>query len=161
MANGKRSQANKIDIAQRRIQSLELRKRGYSLRAIADALDVTAPTVQRDIEAMLKQLNDEAIKETALLREMELQRLDDMWKSLHKQIDGGNFGAIDRALKIMERRAKLLGLDAPTQNKHEVEMPQAVQALEMLSALSQQAGVTMEALLEALAMEAQRVNDGS
>ena len=29
------------------------------------------------------------------------------------QIENGNYHAVDRVLKIMERRAKLLGLDAP------------------------------------------------
>jgi hypothetical protein len=33
---------------------------------------------------------------------------------LWPQVAKGNQGAVDRVLRIMERRAKLLGLDAPT-----------------------------------------------
>lgn len=47
------------------------------------------------------------------LRTLELERLDDMTLPLMAQAKKGNQGAVDRLLRIMERRAKLLGLDAP------------------------------------------------
>lgn len=46
--------------------------------------------------------------------DLELQRLDTMLLSLEDKIKEGSLGAIDKALKIMERRAKLLGLDKPS-----------------------------------------------
>lgn len=48
------------------------------------------------------------------LRSLELERLDRLLLGVWSQAAKGNQGAVDRALKIMERRARLLGLDAPT-----------------------------------------------
>jgi hypothetical protein len=47
-------------------------------------------------------------------RNLDLKRLDAMTLALWSQARQGNQGAVDRLLRIMERRAKLLGLDAPT-----------------------------------------------
>jgi len=44
---------------------------------------------------------------------LELERLDVMLLALWRRVQNGDERAIDRALKIEERRAKLLGLDAP------------------------------------------------
>lgn len=161
---GRRGQSEQA--AERRVEALKRRIAGGSYRAIARELGVSEAQAFRDVQAELDKLAQQAQEEASRLRVLELRRLDEMLIRLSPMLypksgDNVNLGAIDRALKIMERRAKLLGLDAPTQNKHEVEMPQAVQALEMLNTLSQQAGVTMEALLEALAAEAQQVDDGS
>jgi hypothetical protein len=59
-------------------------------------------------------------KASAVLR-LELQRLDVLHKTLWKQAKGGDLKAIDRLLKIAERRAALLGLDI---KRHEVKVDQ-------------------------------------
>jgi len=43
--------------------------------------------------------------------QLELERLDAMQAAIWDDAMNGHLGAIDRVLKIMERRAKLLGLD--------------------------------------------------
>lgn len=47
------------------------------------------------------------------VRTLEVARLDAMLLALWPQVKQGNQGAIEKALKVEERRAKLLGLDAP------------------------------------------------
>jgi hypothetical protein len=47
------------------------------------------------------------------VRQLELLRLDRYLSAIAEKVDSGDLKAIDRALKIMERRSKLLGLDAP------------------------------------------------
>jgi hypothetical protein len=47
------------------------------------------------------------------LRSMELERLRSLQVSLWSRAKEGDLGAVDRILKIMERRAKLTGLDSP------------------------------------------------
>ena len=49
------------------------------------------------------------------VRDLEVKRLDNIMIRRYPQAMDGNQGAVDRMLRIMERRAKLLGLDAPTQ----------------------------------------------
>jgi len=45
------------------------------------------------------------------LRDLEAERLDTMQESIWEKTGPEKMGAIDRLLRIMERRAKLLGLD--------------------------------------------------
>ena len=108
MANLKR----KIDAHKRQLQALELRKAGVTFEAIATKLGYcNRHAAYKAVTTALK----DSIKEPAEgVREMELKRRDDMLLAMWPQVKSGNQGAIDRSLRIMERRAKLLGLDAPT-----------------------------------------------
>ena len=47
------------------------------------------------------------------LRQLELERLDLLTRGLEPMASVGNPGAVNAYLRVMERRAKLLGLDAP------------------------------------------------
>ena len=102
-------------IAARRVKAMELRKAGHSFRAIGTALQVNASTVCRDIAdemAELKTLTGQAAEDT---RQLELERLDRLWTKLEAHgLKRGDYRAVLAAVRISERRAKLLGLDAPT-----------------------------------------------
>ena len=65
--------------------------------------------VKKSLEATRKETGESA----DLLRELELQRLDKLYLAMNKQAEQGNQGAVDRCIRIMERRARLVGLDAP------------------------------------------------
>lgn len=54
------------------------------------------------------------------VRTLELERLDKFLLALWDKIEQGDPIAIDRGLKIMDRRAKYLGLDAPVKQQVEV-----------------------------------------
>ena len=67
---------------------------------------------------MVKRALREAVREPAEgLRTLELERLDTLYAKVVIIIETGStnevLNGIDRALRIMERRSKLLGLDAP------------------------------------------------
>jgi hypothetical protein len=47
----------------------------------------------------------------AEVRTLELDRLDALWLSQYDKAKKGDVSALDRCLKIMDRRAKYLGLD--------------------------------------------------
>lgn len=104
-----------MDAAERRRQALELRKAGVDFRTIADRLGYEGPSgAHKAVTTALKALTAEPAEE---LRTLELERLDAMLRSLWVRATnakGADLGAIDRVLKIMERRAKLAGLDAPS-----------------------------------------------
>lgn len=54
-----------------------------------------------------------AVREpTKELIELEVKRLDGLFMTAFPMAKQGVMGAVDRCLKIMERRARLLGLDA-------------------------------------------------
>lgn len=94
--------------AERRKNALDLRKAGASLQQIAESNRCSIATAKRDIDAALKLITQEPAKQ---LLELELARLDSLYLTAYGQAKKGNLGAIDRCVKIMERRAKYLGLD--------------------------------------------------
>ncbi len=122
MANGKKSQAQDINIAQRQGQALELRASGASLRQIAERLGVSHEQIRLDIQAALSEAIKENVNNAETLRTMEVHRLDNMLLRIQPLINAGDLKAIDRGLRISEQRAKLLGLYAPQKIDHSGEV---------------------------------------
>lgn len=140
-------------------RAVELRRRHLNYRQIARELGMSTSTayeaVQRGLADTIAETNDE-------VRRQELERLDDLARASlrvlaapHLVVSQGRvarhpdtgealvdsgpvLAAIDRLLKIQERRAKLLGLDAPS--KVEVLTMDAVDA--EIRKLSAELGVT-------------------
>lgn len=91
-------------------QCLELRVAGATLEEIGRAVDLHKSNVSRRIKAALA---DIPAAEAEALRSMENERLDRMQKAIWNQVRQGHLGAVDRAIRISERRSRLNGLDAP------------------------------------------------
>jgi hypothetical protein len=79
--------------------------------AIALELGVSEPVAWRMIGKELDRLNQRRVETAERVQRLEIARLDQMLSGIWEQAKGGSFAAIDRVVKIMERRAKLLGLD--------------------------------------------------
>jgi len=96
---------------QREIACLELRMAGLTYRAIAAKLGISKSGAYHAVMRALRRLNEKSAEATAEVRTLEMQRLDDLletlWPYRHKPT------YVDRILRVMERRARLLGLDAP------------------------------------------------
>lgn len=107
-----------INKRERAIQALDLRKAGISYEMIAQRLGYSNRTAAfRAVQNLLEKSEKEASSD---LREMELRRLDDLFLSIYKKAREGDLPSIDRCLKIMERRAKMSGLDAPEKTQSDV-----------------------------------------
>lgn len=117
-------------------QALELYLAGATMPQIAQALGYSAvASAYRTVERALMQ---QVVPATEEVRRAELMRLDGMLRKLQGKINGGDIKAIETALKIMDRRAKYLGLDAPTKAEvthfsatghYEQEIAQIVEAM--------------------------------
>ena len=105
--------AEKGAILQRQIQALELRKAGFSYRAIAEKLDIGHAQAHKDVMGELERLAQLRDGKATEILELELERLDMLTKGLEPMARTGNPGSVNSFLRVMERRAKLLGLDAP------------------------------------------------
>ena len=94
-------------------EALRLRLAGHTYAALAEMLDyANAGHCQKQIAKCLLEITREPAKE---LMELELKRLDEMFIPAYtRAIAGGGPKAIQSCLHIMERRARLLGLDRPT-----------------------------------------------
>lgn len=66
------------------------------------------------VMSLLEKRAAESAKDADAVISMELERLDAMLRALWPKVEKGDTAAIDRVIKIQDRRAKYLGLDAPT-----------------------------------------------
>ncbi|TCO47314.1 hypothetical protein [Actinocrispum wychmicini] len=107
--------------AERRGRALELRKAGASYEQIAQQCGYShRATAHRAVTQALASVADEL---AADVRTLELSRLDSMLMGLWRAARDGDASAVDRVLKIMERRAKILGLDTPADQTDRVVSP--------------------------------------
>lgn len=141
---GRPTKAQQVEIAARRAKAVTMRLAGASYQQIADELDYTTRGAAcQDISRALEANLAEQHTAVEVHRETELQRLDILWadawavlKREHLTVSHGKvvyvpgdesdgepkplmddapvLQAIAALLKIQERRAKYLGLDAPT-----------------------------------------------
>lgn len=111
-----RAQAEAAAAAARTVRALELRIAGYSFRAIGAELQVSHTQARKDVEAALAELDLLKAETAETLRAVELERLDHAVRGIWIAVGKGSPMAIDRLLKISERRAKLCDLDAPTRH---------------------------------------------
>jgi hypothetical protein len=109
--------------AERRLKALQLRTAGMPYRAIATQLGVSHQQAYEDVQRELKAIAEQSAEEAQAVRQLDLERLDAMTIAIWGQVRAGNLGAIDRALRISERRAKLLGIDAPEKRREEPTPP--------------------------------------
>lgn len=103
-------------------EALEYRKMGLSYEQIGQKMGVNHQTAWNYVEAALKKVNHENAKE---VKKMELSRLDAMFIKVYGDALRGDLGALASALKIMERRAKLLGIDAAIKTDNKTELSTA------------------------------------
>jgi DNA-binding CsgD family transcriptional regulator len=90
---------------------LRLRRKGYSIASIADQLGLSDSTIRHTLASAYKNLIKEHEAEAAKI--LELERLDEIQTSFYDIALEGDTKAADVVFKAMDRRAKLLGLDAP------------------------------------------------
>ena len=91
-------------------QALDMRLGGASYRQISKALGVPLATAHRHVQQMLREY---ATEPATQVRDMEVARLDRLLSAHWGKATNGDINATRMVLTIMDRRAKLLGLDAP------------------------------------------------
>jgi sigma54-dependent transcription regulator len=122
---------NDIQIADRRRQIASLMLAGARQADCARALRLDEPTVSRDVVAIRKQWREEQTADYQDWVAAEIARLDRLQMTHWDSATRGSHQATEAVLKIIDRRIKLLGLDAP--ERHKVEVTQGT-ALEVVSA---------------------------
>ena len=117
---GKKPRKNKktpskrtITMRRREAQSFTLRMAGENFQSIADIVGYADPSGA--FRAFNRALDRLIIEEPNEMRLLELSRLDAVQIETYRQAEEGQLSAVDRLLKIQERRSKLMGLDTPVQ----------------------------------------------
>jgi hypothetical protein len=108
-----------LNEAERQLQALDLRRRGYSYRKIAAELECGLTTAFRDCTRHLEDVREKCREKAEQINDLDLERLDEALMAIWDKVEQGDCKSIETMLKIMERRAKMLGLDSP--DRHEVK----------------------------------------
>jgi len=101
-------------------ECLRLRLDGLTHREIAAQLGVAPSTAFKRVAHALSEVNARNAEQAEDLRALELLRLDELQNAIWERAIDGDDKAMGRVLAIMDRRAKLLGLDAPAKGEVEV-----------------------------------------
>jgi hypothetical protein len=130
-----------LSIVDRRRRAAQLRRSGATLESVATVIsrEFKLPNYDRrrcheDIQFALAELHREYSLDSESLRQEHLQILDRLQMALWSKALGGDVKAIDSITRLLERKSKLCGLDAPVQLlvekslDHEIEL--VFQALE-------------------------------
>lgn len=116
--------SERLATAERRIFVVTLRKAGATYAQIAAAaikkfgLEALPRGwderyAYKDVKRELDKLRVQLAADAENVRQLELERLDDLLRGVWEDARSGVLPAVDRALKIMRHRGDLLGLDAP------------------------------------------------
>jgi len=123
MARGETSPAI-LTTAERRAFVLVMRKTGATYRKIAAATASRFGAdnlpegwderyAYKDVMRELARLRETMGEDGETVRQIELERLDRLTEALWPRAKDGDEAAIDKVLRIMDRRAKFLGLNRP------------------------------------------------
>lgn len=108
-----RCRTSKITLSAVKAQSraMDLRIKGLNYRQIAAELGYSVGRVYKMVSEGIAQLQQDCAEKANEVRLIETDRLDQMLTALQGRLDTGEPQAVNAALRIMERRSRLLGLD--------------------------------------------------
>lgn len=94
-------------------KALQARLRGLSHAGIANEIGISKTHAHRLVTAALADARQKTADAADEALTVELLRLDALWPENFDRARAGDVAAVHACMRIMERRAKLLGLDAP------------------------------------------------
>jgi hypothetical protein len=123
-------------LAERDLRVFKMRQAGVSATEIARRFDMSTSAVNMAVRRQLEKMNKEALLAYPEVLRMELERLDNLQSAIwpmtqHRKIrmDDGtevavepDLKAIQQVLSIIDRRAKLLGMEQSSSNNINVNM---------------------------------------
>jgi hypothetical protein len=108
------------DIYQLQKDAFELRTKAYPYHEIAAVLGCSEQEARNAVKTRLHFLEQDELTETSLARRLHLEQIDMLLRGVMADALGENdldrptvYKAMDRAVALMDMRAKLLGLNAP------------------------------------------------
>lgn len=112
------TQPTRVRAAQRREQAFHLRLAGATYSAIGAALGISKQAAHSLVLETLDETRIKTAEAVAQVRELEVARIDAIVAKLWAQ--RGDPRTADTILRAIDRRARLLGLDAPTKVEADV-----------------------------------------
>jgi hypothetical protein len=100
--------------AERATKAFELRKWGASFEEIGKQCGFSTVRAYQVIQEKMKELKDKLAEDVEIVRTGEIERLNALLLNLTPRVRAGDAYSISVAIKVLERKSRLLGLDAPT-----------------------------------------------
>lgn len=97
-------------------KALHLRAHGHTYRGIAKALECSVAQAHKLVDTAIAEERTAIATAKADLIALEVTRCDIYLAAIAQKIQKGDTKAVDTALRVADRRAKLLGLDAPSKS---------------------------------------------
>lgn len=94
----------------RRVKALDLRKAGATYQQIAAELGMSKEGARQSVKVALSDLQAVCAELAEEVRQIESERLDAMTLGLWDRARRGDVPAVQAVLKVMDHRARLLGL---------------------------------------------------
>lgn len=131
--------------ADRAAAAYDLRRQGRTYREVAEALGVSVAWAHELVQTAIKARIPEAAEET---RQLEVDRYDAWLYRLEQRLEKGADPekVIPILLKVSERRAKLMGLDAPKRVRVTDERPPAPEFADAVKFAERQADIDEDAI---------------
>jgi AcrR family transcriptional regulator len=102
------------DKLDRQTKVAEMRLAGFtSQRAIAQRLGVDKATISRDFKELDAKFQEIAAQVIVRAKGLDLERIEALIDAIWAKAENGDTWSIDRIVKLLERKANMLGLDAP------------------------------------------------
>lgn len=124
----------------REAQVLEYRKAGLTFAQIAPMIDPPYADASGAKLAYDRAIERTIIQPANEQRELMLLQIDQLWATFYPKALGGNIYAVRECNRLMIRKSKLLGLDAPT--SHRLIVTDAMQA--EIEALAAELGLSLD-----------------
>lgn len=133
---GRRSQVgrgvakNSPEHADRARKAYELSLAGWTQDEIGKELGISYNTVRLDLDYWIKKTVMPLAED---VKKKQLDRLELLWREAFKKAQSGDVPAMNAALKVLERQAKLLGLDVNKIELTTVNDPREIELIELIN----------------------------
>lgn len=121
--NNSHTSPKEIELQKKRAEALDYRQQGHTFEAIGEAMGVDKSTAHNWVVQALDELIHEPAKKVLA---MELERLNAYQASLATEAAKGDIPTIDASMRVMDRRARYLGLYPDQKRSASVSVEQGI-----------------------------------
>lgn len=115
-------------VAERRRRVAEMRLSHMTLDEIAREIGVAKSTVSVDLKHVREEWAERRASTYEEWAAEEIAKLDRLERTLLPRAIAGEYAAVDKIISLMDRRARMLGLDKPQLHEHTIITMDAIEA---------------------------------
>lgn len=105
----KRKRAKQIEMEGRRKTVASLMRSGVKQQDMAQMLKVSIGTVNRDVQAIIKEWQSERLYDTDAAMRLDLERIEALIRTNWTKAISGSFGHQDRVMRCIDLRSAIFG----------------------------------------------------